>query len=72
MVEDRGVENHLATEQLSGFDIKLPLASQNELGSVPFVYDTDWRIDTIFFSLKCLLEFSGETSEPCAFVLKSH
>lgn len=50
-MEDRGVENHLATEQLSGFDIKLPLASQNELGSVPFVYDTDWRIDTIFFPL---------------------
>ena len=50
-MEDRGVEHHLATEQLSSFDIKLPLASQNELGSAPFVYDTDWRIDTIFLSL---------------------
>ena len=50
-MEDRGVEHQLANEQLSGFDIKLPLASQNELGSAPFVYDTDWRIDTIFFSL---------------------
>ena len=50
-MEDRGVEHHLATEQLSSFYIKLPLASQNELGSAPFVYDTDWRIDTIFLSL---------------------
>ena len=40
-MEDRGVEQDLATEQLSGFDIKLPLASQNESGSVPFVYGTD-------------------------------
>ena len=34
-MEDRGVEHQLANEQLSGFDIKLPLASQNELGVLP-------------------------------------